>query len=404
MFAQRLSIYRPLMSRTIMTDLRSMYRTLPGAATAEGTQRYSKRNPQVPAQHFRKPLGVDLSLSTMGVGTYLGAPDRPTDKLVEDAIVNSVRSGGFNVIDTALNYRYQKAERSVGRALAKLAEVYSVQRSELFVCTKNGYISDDADSNYSGEQLVTDLVAQGTITQEDVVQGIHCMAPGFLEDQLTRSLANLRLETIDLYYLYNTAQSQLPLIDRQQYFARLSKAFEFCEKKRQEGRIKYYGMASWMCFRADPDNEDQKFLHLNLEEVVALARNIGGADHGFKFVQAPMSLFMNEAFIDPFQSVDGSQMTLIEAAYRLGINLFASSPLYQSRLLSAEMPFQLGGVNSKALQLLQLIRSIPIPSVVGLLVGQKTPEHVTENIELTKMPPMTPQEWLRVLQGESEAP
>ena len=34
-----------------------------------------------------------------------------------NAIVDSVNTGGVNVIDTAINYRYMKSERTVGAAL-----------------------------------------------------------------------------------------------------------------------------------------------------------------------------------------------------------------------------------------------------------------------------------------------
>ncbi len=51
-----------------------------------------------------------------------------------------VMSGGFNVIDTAINYRCQKAERTIGVALKTLNRKYGVQRDELFISSKNGYI------------------------------------------------------------------------------------------------------------------------------------------------------------------------------------------------------------------------------------------------------------------------
>ena len=48
-----------------------------------------------------------LTLSSLGVGTYLGNSDAETDTLVEDAISDSIERG-WNVIDTAINYRGQK--------------------------------------------------------------------------------------------------------------------------------------------------------------------------------------------------------------------------------------------------------------------------------------------------------
>jgi aryl-alcohol dehydrogenase-like predicted oxidoreductase len=34
-----------------------------------------------------------------------------------NAIIDSVKSGGVNVIDTAINYRYMKSERVIGACL-----------------------------------------------------------------------------------------------------------------------------------------------------------------------------------------------------------------------------------------------------------------------------------------------
>ncbi len=43
---------------------------------------------------------------------------------------------GINVIDTAINYRAQKSERSIGQALSELISENSINRNELFICTK----------------------------------------------------------------------------------------------------------------------------------------------------------------------------------------------------------------------------------------------------------------------------
>jgi diketogulonate reductase-like aldo/keto reductase len=56
----------------------------------------------------------------IGIGTYLGEPDERTDQAYADAVVAAVESGA-NVIDSAINYRFQRSERSVGAALEELA-------------------------------------------------------------------------------------------------------------------------------------------------------------------------------------------------------------------------------------------------------------------------------------------
>ncbi len=89
---------------------------LAGHATLEGTKRYcAYRTKTCSEDHFRKSKGIWWS--SLGIGTYLGTPDSQTDKSVAQAIIHSV-DNGINVIDTAINYRREQAERSVGVALS----------------------------------------------------------------------------------------------------------------------------------------------------------------------------------------------------------------------------------------------------------------------------------------------
>lgn len=56
-----------------------------------------------------------------------------------NGITESVETGGVNIFDTAINYRYQKSERVVGAALRFLIK-QGYARDEFFICSKNGYI------------------------------------------------------------------------------------------------------------------------------------------------------------------------------------------------------------------------------------------------------------------------
>ena len=69
--------------------------------------------------HFRQFEG--LHISSIGLGTYLGEHDAQTDARYREAIVRAIELG-CNLIDTAINYRYQQSERTIGRALATLLE------------------------------------------------------------------------------------------------------------------------------------------------------------------------------------------------------------------------------------------------------------------------------------------
>ena len=58
-----------------------------------------------------------MFLSSLGIGTYIGAPTEDDDLKMFNAIMDCVGTSKVNVIDTAINYRYQKSERSVGAAI-----------------------------------------------------------------------------------------------------------------------------------------------------------------------------------------------------------------------------------------------------------------------------------------------
>ena len=228
----------------------------------------------MPTENFKKPFDSELLISSMGFGSYVGAPDDETDYKMYEALKTCVMSGGVNMIDTAINYRYQKSEKSIGKALNTLINKYDYSREEFFIASKGGFIPEDADQGIPGRVLVQDLVKAKVMNESDVIKpDIHCIHPGFLEHQLNMSLDNLGLETLDLYYLHNCFEMHGPHVPEQVFFDRLALAFEYLEKARGENKIKNYGLATWLCFRSK-SSEDK--LHLNFQRVVDLAKQIGG--------------------------------------------------------------------------------------------------------------------------------
>lgn len=355
---------------------------MPGFATAQGTKEFAQGHGI--AENFRAVEG--LSLSNVGIGTYLGNLDTKTDKLVTDAVKQSV-AAGINVIDTAINYRAQKAERSVGLAISEMAEAKQISRSQLFVSSKNGYITNDADIKEEFWQYVQrEYTKPGTIGPDDISSGYHCMKVSYLEDQLGRSLKNLGLECLDLMYLHNAVEGQIQDMSMEQFMKNLADVFEMYEQKRREGKIRFYGMATWECFRVKQDNPQ----YLSLQDVVQIARRVGGDSHGFRFIQLPYNLYYDQAFMLKNQSLNGTEMSILDAASSLGVGVFTSVPLMQGRLLGQGVVPEFGNLGP-SLRCMQFIRSTP--GVVAPLVGQKDPEHVRENLGILKVPPLSGQEF-----------
>ncbi len=70
------------------------------------------------------------------------------DRAVENAIYRCLGAGATNIIDTAINYRAmksEKSEKSIGRGLSHLMNDNIISRDQVFICTKNGYITNDGD-------------------------------------------------------------------------------------------------------------------------------------------------------------------------------------------------------------------------------------------------------------------
>ena len=355
-----------------------------GFATPEGTKNFTAKHDTIPEKNFN--VFQDLSLSNVGIGTYLGNPDSDTDNIVKNAVKKSVLAG-MNVIDTAINYRAQKAERSVGQAISELVNENKISRDEIFISTKNGYVTNDGDIQEDLMQyIIRELGKPGIVKEGDISSGYHCMTIPYLEDQLNRSLKNLQLECIDLIYLHNAVEGNLEM-PKETFLQKLKDVFEFYEQKRKDGKIRFYGMATWDCFRVAEDHKT----FLSLEKVIEIAKSVGGDDHGFRFIQLPYNLHFDQAFMQKNQLVDGKSASILDSAKQLNVGVFTSVPLMQGKLLDWAKDKPAFSAVSPSVGLLQFIRSTP--GVLAPLVGQKSDEHVTENLEVLKIPPFSKEEF-----------
>ena len=364
---------------------------MPSFATPEGTRRYAERFAERAAGgHFREqPAAGGLILSSIGIGTYLGEPDAQTDQAYTDAVVAAVQ-GGINVIDSAINYRFQRSERSIGAALKKLAEL-GYTRDEIILCTKGGYITPDGDmrADPSG-YFFREYIEPGVFRVDEVVGG-HCMTPRYLDDQLGRSLRNLGVDCIDVYYLHNP-ETQLNAVSREEFASRARAAFEFLESAVAAGKIRMYGMATWNAFRQPPNAPD----YISLGEVVALAAEVAGEGHHFRFVQLPYNLGMTEALTRLNPALDNRKAPLVEVAHELGIALVASASLLQGQVARNLPPFiaDAFGLESDLERALQFARSSP--GITTALVGMSQVEHVRENLRLVGVPPASEEQFSKL--------
>lgn len=361
-----------------------------GCATPQGTARYRERFSEVAdKEYFRRQQ--NLWLSSIGIGTYLGDADEVTDRRYSEAIVRAVELGA-NVIDSAANYRFQRSERSIGVALSELVR-RGFGRQEVVVCTKGGYLPFDGAPPRDVRQYIEEtFVKPGIASFADIAGGSHCMTPRYLQNQLEQSLRNMGVDCVDVYYVHNP-ESQLAAVSEAEFWQRLRAAFETLEQLVAERKTGKYGVATWNGFRAEPDAAG----YHSLERMVETARDVGGKDHHFAFVQLPFNLAMPEALFFQNQKLGDEYVSVSEAAEKLGVTVMASAAILQGQVargLPEAIREPLGSLATDAQTGIQFVRSAP--GITTALVGMSSVAHVEENLQLAGIAQAQPDDLLRV--------
>jgi aryl-alcohol dehydrogenase-like predicted oxidoreductase len=192
----------------------------------------------------------------------------------------------------------------------------------------------------------------------------------------------MKLNTIDLVYIHNAYESWNEDVSKDEFYKLIAEVFRTYERYRSQNKLRYYGMATWTSFRVPKDSKE----YLSIADMVKIAEEVGHENHGFKFIQLPYNLAYSEALFLKNQDVGAQKdLTILEACKRLNLGVFTSVPLLQTRLLSARIP-DYSGLTDQVHKLIQIIRSTP--SVTAALIGQKSPDHVTKNMDIAKTAPL----------------
>jgi aryl-alcohol dehydrogenase-like predicted oxidoreductase len=167
-------------------------------------------------------------------------------------------------------------------------------------------------------------------------------------------------------------------VSQDEFYLRIAGAFESLEQLVEQGRISFYGAATWDGLR--------KPGQMSLVRLASIAESIAGPDHHFRFVQLPVNLAMPEVYTAQREPMDGGAVNLLTAAERLGITVVGSASILQSRLA----PDPAG-----AQRAIQFARSTP--GVTVSLVGMGRRQHVEENLAIAHKAPLSPEEYAAVL-------
>lgn len=330
-----------------------------------------------------------LTVSALGAGTYLGAADEETDQIYEQVLIKAGLAG-INFFDTAIHYRCQRSERVLKKALRELAG-RGIGREQVVVATKGGYLPAEGHPENLADTIRMQYLDRGVMDPQDIVGGVHCMTPSFLETQIQASLKNLGLDCIDLYYLQNP-EIQLTEIGEELFYIRLKQAFDLLEKKVQEKKIRCYGIASWNGFRQKAEQKGS----LQLEKILECAESVAGPQHHMKAIQLPFNLVMTEALKLKNQLSAQGKKTLFQCAQEKGVTLMISSPLMQSQVsyLSNRLFEHFPEADSKIVQALEFVLSTPF--ICTAFCGMMHAEHVEQNSHLLKKPLWSIETWKQV--------
>ncbi|MCX7760027.1 MAG: aldo/keto reductase [Hydrogenothermaceae bacterium] len=330
---------------------------------------------------------MDMSLSELGIGTYLGNPDRETSERYKQVIKTAI-TFGINVVDTAINYRAMESERSIGEVLQE------IERDKMIISTKGGYFPQDARLNIDNisRYIQENFIDKNLFTKEDITPYGNILTPSYIDWSFEKSLENLNTNYVDVYFLHNP-EDQLTICDKERFYRKIWTVFRLLEGKVSEGKLRYYGIATWNGLRVEYSHKQ----HINLEDIYNIAMEVGGNNHHFRFVQFPYNVAMVEAYKLKNQKIDGEFYTLFEACEKLGLYTYISAPLFQGRVLRAfpEETKRLFKVEKNSHLPIQFVRSTP--GVGTVLIGTSHTEHLLENVEIEKIPKLTTQEFEKII-------
>ena len=302
-------------------------------------------------------------LSKIAIGTFKGEQGQEVSDEYKQAIKKSVLNG-INVIDTAINYRYTESEIAVGEAIKELIDAKSIERNEVFVATKGGFLG----APYAWQ-----------LNNDDERKNKHSIRPGYIKHCLNQSYNNLKLKTIDLYFLHNP-EIALNYLNQEEFYETLLQDFVMLEGEVKSGRIRGYGLATWTGLRLEPQHKN----YIDLNRVLEIAKIAAGYNqHSFLGIELPINVLMNEAVIYPNQILNGKLVPVIEFASNNNLKVFTSnSVIYgdDNDKINAHYNFDYGFKSPQ--KSLLFLKSIP--EITSAIVGMKKSANVDSAIAVSK--------------------
>lgn len=182
---------------------------------------------------YRKLGKTDLQVSVLGLGcSRLGGTVEKSDDRTAKLILSKAHEYGINFFDTADIYAQGNSEKLIG-------DVFRGKRTEVIIASKVGYRLNTAIS-LGGKikpilrQLIRLIPALKTsLAKARASQTSQDFSGAYLKRAVEDSLKRLQTDYLDLLQLHSPLASVLQQED----------IFEPLEELKQEGKIRYYGVA-----------------------------------------------------------------------------------------------------------------------------------------------------------------
>ena len=290
---------------------------LVGRATRTGTMGHTER---LGAQARAELADTGLLVSGIGFGGYRIDDVHPEHRAALELALRS----GLNLIDTSTNYSDGRSERLIGEVLAQLSDRRELNRDQIVVISKAGYVQGRNHALASARK-------QNGVPFPEMVEysdGLwHCIHPEWLADQLSGSLDRLGLATLDVLLLHNpeyfladaAKRGQGPIASvRAEFYRRLEQAFRYLESEVKKGRIAYYGVSSNTAAGAADARDSTDF-----SRMLAAAEAAAPDGHHFRVLQLPLNLLESGGLF----AANGQSESVLIQAQRQGVAVLTNRPL-----------------------------------------------------------------------------
>ena len=311
-------------------------------------------------------------IDNLFLGTYLGNEDSATDDRMLLAIDLAVKNRLVS-FDCAPNYRNTRSEKVLGKFLSKQKEM----RPNLTIATKGGFIPYDF-SNTSDErekEYLNKYVESGIFTIDSVNQYyFQCFSVSYLEHELNNSLSRMCIDYVDIYYLHNM-EYLLRTKGEDLFYKEIEIIFNWIKRKISEGKIKYFGIASWDGLFSE------NLVNIQLEKMCDLANKVGVGKE-FKYIQFPLNLLNIHSYTSTTQMYENNSYSLMSLIDKFQLKAVCNAIFAQGKVQNIKNKISQSVLLGDNIFVQSLNFVLSAPGISHFIFGCIDDKHLLDNINI----------------------